>query len=77
MTIIVRRTSGEAFELLTGRHRLTAALQVFGKATVTDAETSETFEVHLVDGQIVALQRPGEALAETEAERAIQRAARG
>lgn len=76
MTIIVRRTTGEAFELLTGRHRLIAALQVFGKATVIDAETNETFEVHQVDGQIVALQRPGEASAETRAIHAIQRAAR-
>lgn len=76
MTIIVRRTNGEAFELLSGRHRLSAALQVFGKATVMDAETTETFEVHQVDGQIVALQRPGEASAETQAVRAIGHAAR-
>ena len=76
MTIIVRRTTGEAFELLSGRHRLSAALQVFGKATVMDAETAETFEVHQVEGQIVALQRLGEASAETHAARAIQQAAR-
>ncbi|MEJ6003849.1 hypothetical protein [Paucibacter soli] len=76
MTIIVRRTTGEAFEVSAGRHRLMAALQVFGKAAVTDAETGETFEVHEVEGRIVALQRPGEASAETEAARAIVHAAR-
>lgn len=43
MTIIVRRASGEAFELVTGRHRLTAALQVFGNPNTTDRElTAQT-----------------------------------
>lgn len=76
MTIFVRRTNGEAFELLSGWNRLQAALQVHGKATVMDTDTQETFEVHQVDGQIVALQRPGEASAEIQAARAVQRAAR-
>jgi len=37
MTIIVRRSSGQAFEVVTGLRRLKAALKTFGKATVTEA----------------------------------------
>jgi hypothetical protein len=55
---------------------LRAALQVFGKATVTDADTGDTFEVHEMDGQVVVLERPGEAAAELAAAKAIERAKR-
>jgi hypothetical protein len=75
MNITVRRTNGQTFELTNGVHRLKAQLEVFGKASVTDAETGETFDVHEVDGQIVALDDGRSAIAETVAAAAIERAA--
>lgn len=76
MSIMVQNTTGEAFAVVTGLHRLKASLKVFGKVSVTDVETGECFEAHDVDGQVFALQRPGQAVAETAAVKAIRRAAR-
>lgn len=76
MTITVRRVNGQLLECINGHHRLLAQLQVFGKATVTDTETGESFDVHEVDGQIVALDGGHGAIAETVAAAAIERAAR-
>ncbi len=76
MTITVRRQTANTFEVMNGHHRLKVCLALQGKATVIDAETGEHFDVHEVDGQIVVLQRPGEAAAEAIADAAIGRAAR-
>lgn len=75
MTILIRRVDGSTFEPIDGHHRLRASLEVFGKATVTDAETLETFEVHEVDGKIVVLDDGSGAVAQTLAAAAIERAA--
>lgn len=75
MTIIVRRNGG-ALEVVSGRHRLKALIHIYGKAIVTDVESQEQFEVHEVDGQIIVLQSPAAAAAETTATAAIARANR-
>lgn len=75
MTILVRRKTASAFEVVSGMRSLLAGLHFGLKVPVQDADTGESFEVHLVDGEIVALQRPGEAEAETIAAAAIERAA--
>ena len=74
MRVLVRQTTGDSFQVVAGVRRLKVALQVFGKVSVTDVETGESFEVHEVEGQVVALQQPGEAAAEVAAEQAIHRA---
>ena len=76
MTIYVQRTAGNTFEIRSDRHRLRAALQVFGKAIVTDCETDEKLEVHEVDGQLVVLDDGRAAIAATVASNTIERAAR-
>ena len=76
MTILIRRIDGGTFQPINGHARLRASLEVFGKATVTDAETHETFEVHEVDGLIVVLADGRAAVAETLAATAIEHAAR-
>ena len=76
MTIIVKALSGTALEVVSGRRRLQATLDVVGKATVQVAETGETLEVHEVDGEIVVLKDPAAAAAETIAAHALERAAR-
>lgn len=76
MTISVRRIDGGNFEIVDGHARLQACLAVTGKATVTDVETHETFDVHEVDGRLVILSDGRTAVAETLAVAAIKRAAR-
>ena len=76
MSILIRRVDGSTFQLINGAARLRASLEVLGKARVTDSETHETFEVHLVDGEIVVLDNGRSAIAETVAATAIERAAR-
>jgi hypothetical protein len=75
MSILIRRLDGNSFGLITGKARLRIALDLFGKATVIDAETHETFEVHEVDGEIVILDNGSAAIAQTIAANAIERAA--
>ena len=76
MSILVRRIDGGTFQVTNGHARLRASLEVFGKATVMDTETHETFEVHEIDGQIVVLKDGHAAVAETLAVTAIEHAAR-
>lgn len=76
MTIHVHRVNGSTFELVNGFHRFRAQLALSGKARVLDPETGESFEVHEVDGQIVALDSGNGAIAETVAAAAIAHAAR-
>ena len=76
MSISIRRADDGAFELVDGLARLRASLDVFGVATVTDLETHETFEVHEVNGQVVAVADKPTAVVETIAATAIERAAR-
>jgi hypothetical protein len=73
--ILVKRRDATRFDCIAGAERLRAALAVFGKATVTDAESKEEFEVHEVEGDVVFLQKPGQAIAETLADSAITKAA--
>lgn len=75
MTILIKRFDGDAFEIVNGHARLRASLEVFGKATVTDIDTKESFDVHLVDGQIVSVEDGRLAISETIAVAAIRRAA--
>ena len=75
MSILIRRVDGGTFEPVNGHVRLRASLEVFGKATVTDMDTQETFDVHMVNGQIVILDDGKAAIAETIAVAAIERAA--
>lgn len=65
MSILIRRIDGRALQLINGQSRLRASLEVHGKATVTDAETHETFEVHEVQGELVLLSDGRGAAAET------------
>lgn len=76
MTILIHRIDGRTFQFINGHARLRASLEVFGKATVTDAETNETFEVHEVDGQLVVLSDGHGQAAETIAATVIKRAAK-
>lgn len=62
-------------QVVQGLHKLQGALQAHGIAEVQDIETSETFKVHIVEGQIVVLATPQDAIAETQAAVAIARAA--
>lgn len=75
MTIYVRRINGGSFEIVNGHALLLAALEVSGKATVVDIETQEALDVHQVDGSLVILSSPQDAVAETLAASAIARAA--
>lgn len=45
----------QRIDVINGHHRLQASLKVLGWATVTDVATSRSFDVHLVDGEIVEL----------------------
>ena len=70
MTILIRRLNGVS------KVRLRQSLELFGKATVTDVDTKETFEVHVVDGELVILNNGSADIAQTIAVAAIQRAAK-
>lgn len=74
MTILVKKVSPSAYECVSGHMRLKAGLG-FGKVTVTDIETQEQIEVHLVDGEIIVLATVAMGAAETLAAVAIERAA--
>jgi hypothetical protein len=73
MTILVR-CKGNILEVISGHRRLTAQLRIDGKAAVTDIETNQVLEVHEVDGEILVLQSPADAAAESIAHRAITKA---
>jgi hypothetical protein len=74
MTILVKKVGACAYECVSGAMRLGAALQ-FGKVTVTDIETQEEIDVHLVDGEIIVLATVAKARAETIAAAVIESAA--
>ena len=60
--IQVRKAAGSAYEVVNGRHRLTAQLDLSGTAEVVDVDTHETFVVHEVDGElraVVVIDYPG------------------
>lgn len=67
MTILVRRRDESYFECIDGHRRLLAGLQVLRNVRVRDIETGEEFDVHEVEGQLVVLSTPAQAIAETEA----------
>jgi hypothetical protein len=74
MTILVKKVSSTTYECVSGHMRLEAGLRS-GKVTVTDIETQEQIEVHLVDGEIIVLATVAKGVAETLAAAAIERAA--
>lgn len=74
MSIFVRRICGSTFQIVSGHARLRVMLNEIGQATVTDIETKEVFDVHMVDGEIVVLSSPQKAAAETLAVAAITKA---
>ena len=54
MATIIRSKTSEDFVPVTGSHRLKAALQVLGEASVTTT-SGEALSVREIDGQLVAL----------------------
>jgi antitoxin component of MazEF toxin-antitoxin module len=74
VTILVKKVGSSAYECVSGGMRLDAGLQL-GKVTVTDIETQEEIEVHLVDGEIILLATVAKVRAETLAAAAIESAA--
>ncbi|MES2877504.1 MAG: hypothetical protein V4713_03710 [Pseudomonadota bacterium] len=74
MTILVKKISSSSYECVSGHMQLEAGLG-FGKVTVTDIETQEQIEVHMVDGEIIVLATVAKGAAETLAAAAIERAA--
>lgn len=75
MTILVKNVGSSTYECVSGHMRLEVGLR-FGKVTVTDVETQEQIEVHLVDGEIIVLATVAKVGAETIAAAAIEHAAR-
>ena len=74
MTILVKKVGSSSYECVSGGMRLDAGLQL-GKVTVTDIETQEEIDVHLVDGEIIVLATVAKVFAETIAATAINSAA--
>jgi hypothetical protein len=75
MTIYVKCTSGSKLEIVSGRQRLQAALQVDGKAAVEDIETGEKLEVHEVGSELLVISGRVAEQVQSIAASAIARAA--
>ncbi len=77
MTIYVKNAeSGGGLEVLDGRVRLKAMLEVHGTAQVRNVTTGEILEVHEVGGEIVALTAAASASVRSAAADAILKAAK-
>lgn len=72
--ITARRNADDSIEVVNGRMRLDAALELHGKAEVVDLATGQTIYVHEDGGRLVALSEDSQANVEDLAIAAINRA---
>lgn len=75
MTIFVKRVGPSNYECVQGNMRLIAGVEL-GKVSVTDIETHEQLEFHLVEGEIIELKSNAKVFAETIAKADIERVMR-
>jgi hypothetical protein len=76
MTIYVKKSDGGGLEVVTGQQRLTALLEMQGKALVMNMATCEQLEVHEVGGKLLALTTEASDAVHSAVEAVIWHAAR-